>query len=460
MRRNRILLRRMLLVAVALLAWVALGPHPEPRRQRRRRRFLWSLTDPEVEERIFERHNDPPPERSAIFEPSMAPTYDVPNAMAPSNSTVPMRAPVLRIPSVANVPTLGATLPVEQRPTKTPTLFGVPSTVEPLSNGGGGANITPVGGSDERPTVPLVTDAPNAGPNNTAPAVSSMVPTLRAPLPVPTGGINTTTLVPVAGNATLAPTPLVNTTTLVPVAGNATLTPTPLVNTTTLLPVAGNATLAPTPLVNTTTLVPVAGNATLAPTPLLLGGNSTTRAPVPTVGGNATLAPVVVLGNTTLAPVGAGNASSLVPTPTEDTLQFLVRSLQLPEQGAISQPGTPAHQAYTDLTVHFPDVTPTNAPEVLLQIFVLNVLFYSTNGTQWKDRTGWTTGPNDPCTDWFGVVCSDDGVVRELQLTSNDLLGTIPSELQGLSQLGRWRMRLFTLVKSLPPFSHSFLLYT
>jgi hypothetical protein len=122
----------------------------------------------------------------------------------------------------------------------------------------------------------------------------------------------------------------------------------------------------------------------------------------------------------------------------EDTLQFLVRSLQLDASGAISQPGTPANQAYTDLETNFPDVTPMNGKQTeVLQIFVLNVLFYSTNGTKWKDRAGWTTGPNDPCTDWFGVICNDDGIVTELQLSSNDLLGTIPSELPGLSQLGK-----------------------
>ena len=113
----------------------------------------------------------------------------------------------------------------------------------------------------------------------------------------------------------------------------------------------------------------------------------------------------------------------------EDLLEFLTRSLQL--EGIA--PGSPAHQAFTDLETNFPDLT-TPGPQVL-QIFSLAVLFYSTNGTAWKDRSGWT-GPNDPCLDWVGVVCTPDGTVTELQLARNDVLGFIPSEIQGLSQLG------------------------
>ena len=56
-------------------------------------------------------------------------------------------------------------------------------------------------------------------------------------------------------------------------------------------------------------------------------------------------------------------------------------------------------------------------------------------------NTDWT-GPNPVCgvsggnAAWSGVLCDDvDGNVTMLDLSNNDLLGTLPSEIAGLSNL-------------------------
>ena len=62
----------------------------------------------------------------------------------------------------------------------------------------------------------------------------------------------------------------------------------------------------------------------------------------------------------------------------------------------------------------------------------LVALYNSTNGTGWKDNTGWLQ-TNTPCS-WHGVSCSG-GNVTQLTLGENRLNGTIPSELANLSRL-------------------------
>jgi len=70
----------------------------------------------------------------------------------------------------------------------------------------------------------------------------------------------------------------------------------------------------------------------------------------------------------------------------------------------------------------------------------LMALYNSTDGPNWTDNTGWmggAAGTNcDPCNGWFGVTCSG-GRVTELGLTSNQLSGSIPAELENLSSLTR-----------------------
>ena len=63
-------------------------------------------------------------------------------------------------------------------------------------------------------------------------------------------------------------------------------------------------------------------------------------------------------------------------------------------------------------------------------------MYYALDGPNWSNDQNWLspTVPN-PC-DWYGVVCDRLGkIVREIDITSNNLGGTIPSDMNMLSTL-------------------------
>jgi Leucine-rich repeat (LRR) protein len=63
---------------------------------------------------------------------------------------------------------------------------------------------------------------------------------------------------------------------------------------------------------------------------------------------------------------------------------------------------------------------------------LLITIYNSTNGINWTRNWQWNV-TNTPCS-WYGVSCSE-GHVSGLNLSSNQLTGSIPSELGNLSQL-------------------------
>jgi len=92
-------------------------------------------------------------------------------------------------------------------------------------------------------------------------------------------------------------------------------------------------------------------------------------------------------------------------------------------------PGSPQEEAATWLK--FVDKS-DNCNHELRERYILAILFYSTNGDNWKDKSKWLS--NDDHCSWFGVTCNHNNVQR-LTLSENGLQGTIPSELAFLSSL-------------------------
>jgi Leucine-rich repeat (LRR) protein len=105
-----------------------------------------------------------------------------------------------------------------------------------------------------------------------------------------------------------------------------------------------------------------------------------------------------------------------------------------------------------------------NSPH-LMQRYALAVLFYSTAGTEehvhpqgnWNSQTSWLSG-SGLCA-WEGVECGMDpngphfdgnGAVTALNLTSNGLAGSLPSELKALTSLSRLDLSKNSLVGTLP----------
>jgi Leucine rich repeat N-terminal domain len=66
---------------------------------------------------------------------------------------------------------------------------------------------------------------------------------------------------------------------------------------------------------------------------------------------------------------------------------------------------------------------------------VLLAIYSSTNGTGWTGNTNWNGPVGTECT-WYGVTCSTGNAnVIQLNLTGNNLVGTLPSTLNQLTQL-------------------------
>ena len=63
----------------------------------------------------------------------------------------------------------------------------------------------------------------------------------------------------------------------------------------------------------------------------------------------------------------------------------------------------------------------------------LMALYDSTGGASWTDKASW--GTTDPLNDWFGVKTDGSGRVTELDLSANNLSGTLPAALGSLTSL-------------------------
>ncbi|MEN8219934.1 MAG: Calx-beta domain-containing protein, partial [Pseudomonadota bacterium] len=76
----------------------------------------------------------------------------------------------------------------------------------------------------------------------------------------------------------------------------------------------------------------------------------------------------------------------------------------------------------------------------------LVALYNSTDGANWADNSGWLE-TNTPC-GWKGVTCSS-GHVSQLSLSSNQLTGSIPSQLGNLTKLESLRLNANQLTGSI-----------
>ena len=88
----------------------------------------------------------------------------------------------------------------------------------------------------------------------------------------------------------------------------------------------------------------------------------------------------------------------------------------------------------------------TGLPQVECEALV--TLYNSTDGVNWTDNSSWLT-TNTPCS-WFGVTCNT-GHVTGLLLRSNQLSGSIPSELGNLVNLQSLSLGFNQLSGNIPP---------
>lgn len=93
------------------------------------------------------------------------------------------------------------------------------------------------------------------------------------------------------------------------------------------------------------------------------------------------------------------------------------------------------------------DCTPVSEiPQAECQALV--ALYQSSNGPAWLNKTNWLS-TNTPCS-WYGVICNNQHVTR-LALARNQLQGTLPANLDLLTDLQELQLSLNQVQGDLPP---------
>lgn len=122
--------------------------------------------------------------------------------------------------------------------------------------------------------------------------------------------------------------------------------------------------------------------------------------------------------------------------PDEYEQEYLLYLLSLvsPSQ-ALVNPGTPQYSAYQWLAYNNSNLE-LYSDERKIQRYSLATLYYSTNGDEWENNTGWLSDRNE-CEWWsgdsLGEICSSNGAIVKLDLRENNLVGKIPVEISLLA---------------------------
>lgn len=118
------------------------------------------------------------------------------------------------------------------------------------------------------------------------------------------------------------------------------------------------------------------------------------------------------------------------------------------KDGQIFQQTSVNQLTVTEPGVFTAKVTNPNAPDLTLESYavtiepgvdctgnrdVLMAIYNATNGSNWTNNANW--GSNAPLGDWYGVSTDAFGCVSGINLTQNQLEGSIPAEIGSLSQL-------------------------
>ncbi|MFD2571789.1 putative Ig domain-containing protein [Spirosoma soli] len=170
-----------------------------------------------------------------------------------------------------------------------------------------------------------------------------------------------------------------------------------------------------------------------------------------------TVNPLPIVTNPTVSTATQGQAFSQAFTASNGQTPYsfslasgtLPTGLSLTSTGVLS--GTPSQSGSFPITVRATDangcvgVGPTYSLTVSSSTVICNSspdyqplvdLYNATNGPNWNNNTGWLSGC-DPCTGnngnpWFGVFCLN-GRVNRIILAANQLSGSIPASLSGLT---------------------------
>jgi hypothetical protein len=129
------------------------------------------------------------------------------------------------------------------------------------------------------------------------------------------------------------------------------------------------------------------------------------------------------------------NETTDPPTPSPQEVIQALESLLIPvsfDNGtALRTASSPQNKALIWLSNNTDLNSYLNATKI--QRYALATLFYSTNGHSWNEKAYWRT--NRPECEWHAVSCDDNDSIDRLDLSDNNLVGTIPNELALMSNL-------------------------
>lgn len=80
----------------------------------------------------------------------------------------------------------------------------------------------------------------------------------------------------------------------------------------------------------------------------------------------------------------------------------------------------------------------------------LRALYVKTNGSNWTNSNNWLSGCDELCS-WYGITC-ENGKVVSIDLSNNNLVGSIPNNIGQLTSLKELSLRNNQLVGSIPTF--------
>jgi hypothetical protein len=155
-----------------------------------------------------------------------------------------------------------------------------------------------------------------------------------------------------------------------------------------------------------------------------------------------------------LSPTPASESALPTSAASDAIEKFLTETLT--DDGSLVEPGTSQNLAFKKLLATNPGLDPSQPNDQLeiIQRYVLNAVYYAGSGDQWTVNDGWTTASNvcDPggSLSWSGITCDEDMHVISIELGENNVFGTIPSEIQGLSMLKRYDANTNSLYGIIP----------
>mmetsp|Transcript_33 Transcript_33/g.50 ORF Transcript_33/g.50 Transcript_33/m.50 type:complete len:398 (+) Transcript_33:87-1280(+) len=155
----------------------------------------------------------------------------------------------------------------------------------------------------------------------------------------------------------------------------------------------------------------------------------------------------------------AASGESNSTASDEGTLQAFIHSLSDP--ASFVDATSPQSRAFEWIQSNNPDyIIDDNAPNhpILVQQYVLALLYFGLNGDNWRRNDRWLWNDASVC-EWYTAhpyrhgqqysyqheeelsLCNDNGLLQILDLSGNDLEGTLPTELGHLSnQLTRIKL--------------------